>query len=538
MSDSLIVKTNYGPVKGLSRKSVVGEQYISFRGIPYAKPPIGKLRFKDPQPIEPWTHTLDATKQGPTSMGLDFVSMTLNKGCSEDCLTLNIYTKNLHPRKPYPVMLWIHGGGWRWGDSTENIYGPDYLLEKDVVFVSINYRLGALGFLCIDDPSVEVPGNAGLKDQVLAMRWVRENIKYFGGDDRNITIFGESIGGFSVHLHMISELSQGLFDKAIVQSGSALADIANANQSVNWAERLATVLGWNSQLGQTYFEYLQNVSALDIVTVQDSLMNPMERKLYGGMIFGSTVEPYVAEQSFMAQDPLDVYQNAWGNKIPLIIGGTSEEGLLFRRVMTHNLIMFKDPQIFETIFARLKCGKGTAESREIAEKIQNFYYGDEVPSIANMDTYTDVISDKNFLHGMHMAVKARVNDPDSAATYYYRFNFETKTNFTSMKVVFAHPNIKGACHAEDLEYLFKTSFSKPVVINSIEHKTIDRMVSSWTSFAKTGNPNNEAIAPTYWKAVEKGAPPPYKCLNISDEVTFVDYPEAKRMEFWDQLNYN
>lgn len=283
-----------------------------------------------------------------------------------------------------------------------------------------------------------------MKDQALAMKWVRENIRHFGGDDQNITIFGESVGGICVHWHMVSDFSKNLFDKAIVQSGSALADFCCVRQSMNFAERLAMRLGWDPEKSAlSYFEHLQRVPALDIVMIQDSILTPPERRIHGNMQFATTSEPYVAEQSFNTKDPIDLYQNAWSNNIPLIIGGTSEEGLLFYRIFTQNMILFKDPQIFESIFERLKCGKGTEESRTIAEKIKKFYYENDTPSIENIDTYIDVISDKTFLHGMHLAVKARINDPQSASTYSYRFNFESKTNFTIMKSVFAHPTLKG-----------------------------------------------------------------------------------------------
>lgn len=315
--------------------------------------------------------------------------------------------------------------------------------------------------MSIVDPSLKVPGNAAMKDQAMAMRWVRENIRHFGGDDQNITIFGESVGGISVHWHMISDFSKGLFDKAIVQSGSALADFCAIRQTIDWAERLARTLRWDpSKTSLSYFEYLQSVPAVDIVMVQDSLLSPAERKLYGNMVFATCLEPYESEQCFNTRDPLEFYHNAWSNKIPLIIGGTSEEGLLFYRLMTQFLIMFKAPDLFENIFERLKCGKGTDKSRDIAQKIRTFYYGDETPSIQNIDTYIDVISDKNFLHGMHTAVKARINDPESASTYCYRFNFETKTNFTSMKSVFGHPNIKGElCNIEKALRLQYTEFN-------------------------------------------------------------------------------
>ncbi|XP_037041077.1 esterase B1-like [Bradysia coprophila] len=188
-----IVQTTKGPVKGILKTSTVGEEYYRFRGIPYARPPVGDLRFKDPQPVEAWTTPVDATSQGPTAIAFNFVTFGLNEGRSEDCLTLNVYTKDITPTKPLPVMVFIHGGAFKYGDTTENSYGPDYLLEKNVVFVSINYRLGAFGFLSIPDPSINIPGNAGLKDQRMALQWVRDNIHAFGGDNKNITKLSYSL---------------------------------------------------------------------------------------------------------------------------------------------------------------------------------------------------------------------------------------------------------------------------------------------------------------------------------------------------------
>ncbi|KAJ6643820.1 Esterase B1, partial [Pseudolycoriella hygida] len=189
---TITVETVKGPVKGICLLSTLGDTFYRFRGVPFAKPPIGDLRFKDPQPIDAWTDVFDATIPGPSAMGFTGRLNIMNERCSENCLTLNVYTKNLTPKQLSPVMIWIHGGGFKYGNTAEELFGPDYLLQKNIVFVSINYRLGALGFLSIPDPSLNIPGNAGLKDQAMAFRWVRENIHAFGGDNKNITIFGSS----------------------------------------------------------------------------------------------------------------------------------------------------------------------------------------------------------------------------------------------------------------------------------------------------------------------------------------------------------
>ncbi|GBP60488.1 Esterase B1 [Eumeta japonica] len=167
--------------------------YNCFKGIPYAAPPIGKLHFKAPQ------------------------SPILWKG-NEDCLYLNVYTPELTPKHPLPLMFFIHSGGYKCGSGNTDNYGPDFLVKEEVVLVTINYRVEVLGFLCLENK--DVPGNAEMKDQVAALRWVQKNISNFGGDPNNVTIFGESAGGGSVGWHILSPMSKGLFQRAILMSGS------------------------------------------------------------------------------------------------------------------------------------------------------------------------------------------------------------------------------------------------------------------------------------------------------------------------------
>lgn len=159
--------------------------------------------------MEKWDGILKATSEKNCAIGFNaLVGAYIG---NEDCLTLNIFTKDLKPEKAYPVIVYLHGGAFSSGSNTKEIYGPDYLLEADVILVCVNYRLGPLGFLCMKDKDLEVPGNAGLKDQRLALKWIQDNIKYFGGDACNVTLMGESAGAASAHLHCVSDGSKGYF---------------------------------------------------------------------------------------------------------------------------------------------------------------------------------------------------------------------------------------------------------------------------------------------------------------------------------------
>lgn len=185
------VQTEYGPVKGVKRTSALGLDYLNFQGIPYMKAPIGKLRFKDAQSPDKWTETFDATKEPPSYVMSNFILNAVEG--QEDAGIINVYTHETEPTTLKPVMVWIHGGGFMGGSSKTDVYGPDYLLQKNVVIVSFNYRLGVIGFLSLSDPELNVPGNTGLKDQVFALKWVQKNISKFGGDPGNVTLFGESV---------------------------------------------------------------------------------------------------------------------------------------------------------------------------------------------------------------------------------------------------------------------------------------------------------------------------------------------------------
>jgi len=237
---------------------------------------------------------------------------------------------------------------------------------------------------------------------------------------------------------------------------------------------------------------------------------------------------------FFTEDPLDLCKTAWGNHIPLIIGGNSEEGILWYHDLVANPSRYDQEDSFKNLFS-FEFGEDSQKTKLYAEKTKKFYYGDEQPNAENISKFMDILTDRMFLHGISLAIKARLYDPRSSAPMYlYRFNFDSESDFTMMKKVFSTSEIRGVCHAEELEYIFKTSFAKPVIENSIEHKTMQRLIVAWTQFAATGDPNADVLT-VNWKPVVRSDQQPYYCLNISKDVTFVRYPEAERCELWNSF---
>ncbi|XP_035789875.1 esterase B1-like [Anopheles albimanus] len=527
-----VAQTRYGPIRGLKKKASTGVSYYNFQRIPYCKPPVGERRFKDLELPEPWTEPLDCSQQGPS--GYQY-SKLLNKIIgSEDHLYINVYTKQLNPTKPLPVLLWIHGGAFMRGSSGTEMYAPDYLIQKDVVLVSFNYRIGAFGFLSLDSKELGIPGNAGLKDQNLAIRWVRDNVANFGGDPANITLFGESAGGCSVHYHMLSNQSSGLFQRAIVISGCALNNWSIVPRR-NMAERLAKAIGWDGAGGEAgALKVLMGAPAEDIIKHQDLLLtaNELENRIL--FAFGPVIEPYVTERTFIPKSPLEMCRAAWSNDLDILIGGNSDEGLFCLNGIKENPSIMDNLKDFEYLVPlELELVRTSQACKEYGLKLKRFYYGDTEPSFENRNGYLTLMTDKLFWHGLHRTIYGRIASSKPAKTYVYRFAVDSDT-YNHYRIYFCDRNVRGTAHADDLSYIFKNAFSPVPVNDTFEYRTMMTMVELFTNFASTGNPNG-GIAGDIWIPVG-GSLGPYNCLNITnDGLSYVELPERQRMELWDSM---
>lgn len=249
------VQISNGKLRGLTQRFPNGHRYHFFKGIPYAQPPVGELRFKPPVALEKrFESTLDCSVHRSACLQLMYPFNTLLG--AEDGLFLNVYTTKLPSEcglqnHLLPVMVYLHGGAWQDGSGTAFLYNPLTLLEQDVLVVTVNYRVGPLGFLCL--PEAGIYGNMGLKDQRMAFRWVHQNIAHFGGDPGNVTIFGESAGSNAAQIHYQSAESRQYFHRVIGQSISGFTHPFFQNDPTEKAKKLARLLGCKGSLPQDYY---------------------------------------------------------------------------------------------------------------------------------------------------------------------------------------------------------------------------------------------------------------------------------------------
>nr|XP_027226784.1 acetylcholinesterase-like [Penaeus vannamei] len=322
--ETVQVELQQGVIEGARSEIAEGRFVYSFLTIPFAEPPVGDLRFKNPVPAAPWSGVRNGSLPTPMCPQL-FTLVEAKLQGQEDCLFLNVHTPRPH-EADLPVMVWIHGGGFTIGNSA--FYGPAPLLTKDVVLVVIQYRLSTLGFLTTGDD--EIPGNLGLKDQTMALRWVQDNIRAFGGDPGKVTIFGESAGAASTHFHVLSPMSAGLFQRAIMQSGTALDPWAVREDHSDVATRFGEMFNCSGSSPLTSSEL---VACLREVPAADLIEAPNKFKVF--VDFPSVMAPSV-DGEFLPDHPARLLRDGRYNKVDVITGTTQHEGQSIVGMMAGN----------------------------------------------------------------------------------------------------------------------------------------------------------------------------------------------------------
>ncbi|XP_022129095.2 juvenile hormone esterase [Pieris rapae] len=525
-----IVETSQGKLQGLLSESDSGTKFYTFKSIPYAKPPINELRFSPPLPPDSWEGVRDATKD--CNICAQFDKETMNVVGDEDCLYLNVYT----PKLPtdgvaLPVMVFFHGGGFVFGSGTDDsIHGADYLVEKDVVVVSLNYRLGILGFLCLG--TKDAPGNMGLKDQVQALKWINQNIKSFGGDPGNITIFGISAGGASVEYLMLSPMAKGLFHKAIAQSGSSLLHWAQTtNQKVKDLAQMIPILKKKViNNSKELLEYLKGMPLNELIS--NSMIVLALDKWRGGIHFGfvPTIEEDGDWEPFITKSTYNLLAQGEFNKVPYIAGFCDREGLL---MVSHGGPILEKLTEEKNFLSHLPFEIDATQKVEMETKLKCVYMEGE-KNYKDADSFAiDFFSDVDFLGGVYVSTMliAKHNSP----VYLYEFAYDGSLNYLKKKMKIDR---EGACHGDDGGYLVKSKILKDP-LSETDLLVKERLCTMWTNFAKFGNPTpkTDKSLPCIWEPIAETG---LTYLKIDKDLTNKQELYPKRMKLFKELyeSYN
>ncbi|XP_043476975.1 esterase FE4-like [Leptopilina heterotoma] len=485
-----VVKIDQGILSGTNFQTKGNRLISAFLGIPYAEPPIGNLRFKNPLPAGKWNGILSAHQEGNSCAQVDFQN---NINGKEDCLYLNVYTpyldfNNLEENELLPVMVWIHGGGYFFGDSSPSVYGPNYLLDKNILLVSMNYRLGIFGFFTTGDSVA--PGNFGLKDQALALKWVQKNIKNFGGDPNRVTLFGESAGGASVNLHAISDASNGLFQQYIIQSGSALCPWVFRNK-IEYKPLINAIVGkidCSCDDSEHVVDCLRNKSVETLLRAKKSLVNN-----FPSLIWVPTDE-LNSEDAFLTDSPKNLIVKNKMKDQPFMSGTVVNEGLLqtlpffAEKTPIERILLFLE----KTINLTSRYYSNSEDVNQFRDSIENYYFNTSIHSIAKdqlLNNYTDFVSDSGFLYPQS-AMMDKIAKVMKSPFYFYSFGYYS-LNMNKIFDIFDIKKNVGVPHAEELGFLFSSNTTS--AINENDEFVLNLMVDLWTSFAINGKPTSALL---------------------------------------------
>lgn len=506
------VKTANGTVEGTVEASGVR----SFKGIPFAQPPVGDLRWKEPQPVKNWAGVRPATKFGPRAMQRAvFGDMNFRSdGMSEDCLYLNVWTPAQSANEKLPVLVYFYGGGFIAGDGSEPRYDGESMARKGIVALTVNYRLGPFGFMTHPELTKESPnrasGNYGLLDQSAALRWVQQNIAAFGGDPKRVTIAGESAGSFSVSAQMASPLSKGLVAGAIGESGSLLgllppAPLAQAEQNgLKFAEQVGA-------------KSLADLRAMPAEKILEATANPATPR------FSSVVDGY-----FLPKAPIAIFAAGEQAQVPLLVGWNSEE-------MNYRAVLGQEKPTAENYAKAVEKLYG-----ERAAEAMKLYAGTTDAEIEQ--AATDLAGDRFIGYGTWKW--ADMHSKTGGGKPVYRYLYARPRPAMTPEMGDAQPGLaggvvrgnnpaavkmppaKGAVHSAEIEYAMgNLATNKVYAWTPDDHKVSEVMQNYFANFVKTGNPNGAGLP--NWPAMTTGTPVQYLHIDVDTRAE----PERNRERY-------
>lgn len=493
-----LVETKAGALRGATLGDV-----SSFKGIPFAAPPVGEFRWRPPQPLKAWAGERDATKYGadPAQMGWPRNGNKLSATSSEDCLYLNIWKPaSAKSGAKLPVMVWIYGGAFVFGSGAQPGYSGEQFAKQGVILITLNYRVGRLGFFAFPSLSAEHPnepkGNYAFMDQMAALKWVQQNIAAFGGDPKNVTIFGESAGGVSVQSLLTIPGANGLFQKAIVESGGGRDGVLtgrpiNKDNADKYYPISAETIGVNfakkhgiTGTDAVALEKLRTLSAEDIIDGGQETDGPGGAPIYPGPILDGKLVTETAQSAYSA---------GRGAKVPLIIGSNSAEVPAgFVNAATKDELL--------NLFGSMK-----ADAKAAYDPDGNT----ELPKMLTMVNTDKVWAEPAIFTARAFAAKG-------APAYVYIFSYVSPSAQQWMKY--------GAAHASEIGYVFNNLTSQngsPIAQKDLE---VAKMMNTyWANFAKTGNPNGNGLAK--WPAYD---PKKNELLEIQADGSASGKPDPKK----------
>ena len=449
------VTIDTGKLRGEAQGAVV-----SFKGIPFAQPPVGDLRWRPPQPVAKWQGVRDATSYGADCMQLPFPSDAAPLGMkpAEDCLYLNVWRPAHAPGRKLPVLVWIYGGGFVNGGSSPAVYDGSPFARDGVIFVSFNYRLGRFGFFAHPALSAEKPGgslaNYAIMDQIAALEWVRRNIVVFGGDPGNVTICGESAGGMSIHILMTSPAAAGLFQKAIVQSGGGRTSLLRGRPlagAANSAEAVGVAFAKQAGIEGTDAQALRNLRALPA----QSVVNGLNLASMGAPAAASYVGGPVLDGQIMVAEPARLYAEGKAARVPLMLGANSLD------------IGFMQGKTVDDLLAQF------GANADKARAVYQVKSGDDVRKVAFRMGGDQMM-------GEPARYVARALTAHGQPVYEYRFSYVAES---------LRQQSPGAMHATDIPFAFDTVAARyGKNLTAQDAAAAHSMHAYWVAFATTGKP--------------------------------------------------